>query len=104
MREQLDHFGIAAHLDSVTFSAEIGWRKPSPRIFEAALGALGERADTTVMIGDSVDDDIAGARAAGLLAVRVCREPHECVAAPAGGGFAPVRELPRLATPPFGAR
>ena len=34
---QLAFLGLESHLDAVTFSAEVGWRKPSPRIFEAAL-------------------------------------------------------------------
>ena len=104
MHEQLDHFGIAAHLDSVTFSAEVGWRKPSPRIFEAALGALGARAEATVMIGDSIDDDIGGARAAGMLAVLVRRDPFERAATPRAGVFATVHELREVIPLLFGDR
>ena len=104
MHEQLDHFGIAAHLDSVTFSAEVGWRKPSPRIFEAALGALGARAEATVMIGDSIDDDIGGARAAGMLAVLVRRDPPERGAAPRASVFATVHELREVIPLLFGDR
>ena len=32
-------------LDAAVFSGEVGWRKPSPRLFEAALRALGARAE-----------------------------------------------------------
>jgi len=69
MHEQLAHVGLAAHLDSVTFSGEIGWRKPSPRIFEHALLGLGTDAADTVMVGDTERDDIEGARAVGMRAV-----------------------------------
>jgi HAD superfamily hydrolase (TIGR01509 family) len=73
MHDQLAHFGLDRHLDSVTFSGAVGWRKPSPRIFEAALAALGTVAPTTVMVGDSPRDDVEGATAAGLRAVLLDR-------------------------------
>ncbi len=69
MRDQLAHVGLLSHLDAVTFSAEVGWRKPAPQMFEAAMRAVGSRATETVMVGDSVRDDIAGAHGAGLRAI-----------------------------------
>ena len=74
MHDQLAHLGLDAHLDSVTFSGAVGWRKPSPRIFGAAVTALGAPPQATMMVGDSVHDDIEGARAAGLRAVLLRRE------------------------------
>lgn len=71
LHAQLAFLGLDSHLDSVTFSAEVGWRKPSPRIFESATRALGTRAARTVMVGDSEAADIAGAHAAGMRAVLV---------------------------------
>jgi HAD superfamily hydrolase (TIGR01549 family) len=69
LHAQLVFLGLDTHLDSVTFSAEVGWRKPSPRIFVAALNELGTSASVTVMVGDSEVHDIAGAHAAGMRAV-----------------------------------
>lgn len=69
MYDQLAHFGLDRHLDSVTFSGQVGWRKPSPRIFAAATEALGVPAALTVMVGDSLSDDVHGARNAGMQAV-----------------------------------
>jgi HAD superfamily hydrolase (TIGR01662 family) len=73
LHEQLVFLGLDTHLDAVTFSAEVGWRKPSPRIFAAALRALGTEASGTVMVGDSEVHDIAGAHAAGMRAVLLCK-------------------------------
>jgi len=70
---QLAFLGLDTHLDAVTFSAEVGWRKPSSRIFAAALRALGTEASGTVMVGDSEVHDIAGAHAAGMRAVLLCK-------------------------------
>ncbi|MBV8193981.1 MAG: HAD-IA family hydrolase, partial [Candidatus Dormibacteraeota bacterium] len=77
MHDQIAHFGLDRHLDSVTFSGEVGWRKPSPRIFAAALRALGATAAATLMVGDSVRDDVEGARAAGISALLLRRAGRE---------------------------
>ncbi len=77
LRAQLTHLGLDAHLDAVTFSTEVGWRKPSPRIFAAALRALGTDPAHTVMVGDSERGDIAGAHRAGMRSVLVNRTGAE---------------------------
>lgn len=71
MRAQLVHVGLAPLLDSATFSGAVGWRKPSPRIIESALRDLRADAATTVMVGDSMEEDIAAAHASGLRGVLV---------------------------------
>jgi HAD superfamily hydrolase (TIGR01509 family) len=71
LHAQLAHLGLAGLFDGVTFSSEIGWRKPSPRIFAAALDSLGAEAGWTAMVGDRRREDVAGARAAGLATIRV---------------------------------
>lgn len=56
--------------DSVHTSAQIGYEKPHPRAFEAALDAVAD--GTSVwMVGDSLSADVQGARAAGIPAVLV---------------------------------
>ncbi|MFN2452192.1 MAG: HAD family hydrolase [Candidatus Dormibacteria bacterium] len=70
LRGQLSHLGLARWLDSATFSAEVGWRKPATELFSAALAALGTTASATVMVGDAAREDVAGARAAGMRSIR----------------------------------
>ncbi|MFC7202467.1 HAD family hydrolase [Haloferax namakaokahaiae] len=60
-----DHFDVAL----VTGALEAG--KPDGRSFDALLEALGTPAEETVYVGDSVEHDIAGADAAGLIPVQV---------------------------------
>jgi HAD superfamily hydrolase (TIGR01509 family) len=93
LHAQLAFLGLDRHLDSVTFSAEIGWRKPSPRIFEAAMRALGTDARGTVMVGDSEAADIAGAHAAGMCAVLISRHRGRD-SGEADAVIAALRELP----------
>ncbi|HTI51050.1 MAG TPA: HAD-IA family hydrolase [Planctomycetaceae bacterium] len=54
-------------------SAEVGYRKPSPRFFEALLAAAGCRADELLMVGDDRENDWEGARQAGIEAVLLNR-------------------------------
>ena len=73
MLAQLRHVGLAGHLDAVTFSGQIGWRKPSPRIMKAAAAAVGSPPSEIVMVGDSASDDVAGARSVGMRSVLLRR-------------------------------
>jgi putative hydrolase of the HAD superfamily len=57
----------------VVVSAEVGVQKPDPRIFGAALTALRRTAEESLFVGDSIEVDVAGARAAGLRAVLLDR-------------------------------
>jgi putative hydrolase of the HAD superfamily len=93
LHAQLAYVGLDTHLDTVTFSAEVGWRKPSPRIFAAALQALGTRASATVMVGDSETHDIAGAHAAGMRAVLLRRSGTEA-ASEADAVITAISDLP----------
>jgi putative hydrolase of the HAD superfamily len=93
LHAQLAFLGLDSHLDSVTFSAEVGWRKPSPRIFEAAMRALGTGAARTVMVGDSEAADVAGAHAAGMRAVLLSRSGDDGSSA-GDAVIASLRELP----------
>jgi putative hydrolase of the HAD superfamily len=70
----LDRLGLAPMLDGVVTSAAVGVRKPSPEIFEHALALAGVTAHDAVHVGDSLAEDVAGARAAGIEAVLIKRD------------------------------
>jgi putative hydrolase of the HAD superfamily len=61
-------------LDGVVTSAEAGARKPSAAIFERALGLAGVGGGDAIHIGDSLEEDVAGARAAGIEPVLLRRD------------------------------
>jgi putative hydrolase of the HAD superfamily len=71
-------------------STVIGFRKPDPRIFEIALARAGVAPAETVHVGDTLANDVAGARAAGITPIhfdplRACRAPgHRHVRALSG--------------------
>jgi HAD superfamily hydrolase (TIGR01509 family) len=67
-----DCFGFRPYLDAVVTSDEIGIRKPHPAAFFAALARMGvSDPASTVMVGDSLTQDVAGAQALGMRTVRV---------------------------------
>jgi len=66
--------GIARHVPVVVDSAVVGFEKPDPRIFEAALDALGVRPEAAVFVGDSLPRDMRGARDLGMSHVYVAPE------------------------------
>ncbi|TMK60684.1 MAG: HAD-IIIA family hydrolase [Actinobacteria bacterium] len=61
-------------VDAVVDSRTHGYVKPHPTIFQAALERLGVLAQEAVMVGDSVEEDVDGARALGMRAILVDRE------------------------------
>jgi putative hydrolase of the HAD superfamily len=74
LAEVLQRIGLGSHIDGVVTSAQVGERKPSPAVFDAALALAGTAADRAIHVGDSVVEDVQGARAAGLEAVMLRRD------------------------------
>lgn len=69
----LDRFGVAKYFDAIIVSADVGWRKPSPKIFTKALQTMGIAAIETVYVGDELDHDIEGAMNVGMHTVLLKR-------------------------------
>jgi len=61
-------------VDAIVDSRSHGRVKPHPTIFQAALAALGVTAEDAVMVGDSLEEDVEGARALGMRAILIDRE------------------------------
>lgn len=67
-REKIALTGLAEQMSAILVSGELGTGKPAPAIFWTALHHLGVSAGQAVHVGDSLTYDIAGAKAAGVLA------------------------------------
>lgn len=52
--------------DRVFVSEEVGYHKPNPKIFIAAITAINGRKKETLMVGDNVANDIEGAQVFGI--------------------------------------
>ncbi len=68
--------GLDRYFDSVTISSEAGYAKPAPQVFEFALARSGTNAAEALHVGDAPHLDVAGAIAAGIEAILICR-PEE---------------------------
>ncbi len=92
VRLVLKREGLEDTFDAVIISAEVGWRKPHPRIFQAALDRLGTAAAAMLFVGDDLDADVRGAQALGIEAVWLNTAGLPC---PAGAPI-PAATLTRL--------
>ena len=62
-------FGLRDMLDVALSSCYVGLRKPEPAIYRRALDILGKRAERILFIDDRAEN-VAGAAAAGMTAIR----------------------------------
>jgi putative hydrolase of the HAD superfamily len=90
LRSVLADLGLAGAVDAIVVSAEVGARKPDTQIFLAALEQLRRGPDEAVFVGDSLETDVAGARAAGVRALLLERDAP---ATPEGDGVERVFSL-----------
>ena len=71
----VEHFQLHGLVAAAVSSAEHGYLKPHPSIFEAALSQAGAEARASLMVGDSLTHDVQGARGVGMRGVLLHR--HE---------------------------
>ncbi len=83
--------GLPLRPDAVLTSSRIGYRKPHPEIYAAALRRAGCPPTEVLFVGDNVRADVQGPRAAGMRAVLLDRAgEHE------GDGEQAIRTLAEL--------
>jgi putative hydrolase of the HAD superfamily len=73
VRRTLMRFGVAELFDAIVVSVDVGWRKPSPRIFREALRTMRILVSETVYVGDELDHDVEGAMKVGMHTVLLKR-------------------------------
>ncbi|MGD8979077.1 MAG: HAD family hydrolase [candidate division WOR-3 bacterium] len=69
MREVLARLDLLSYFSATVFSDELGCTKPDVRMFKCALDQLGVVAQDAVHVGDLLNTDVAGAKAAGMKTV-----------------------------------
>ena len=93
--EAFEQAGITDLFDVVVFSSDVGAIKPSPVLFDKALGTFDVPRDRIVHVGDSFKRDVAGARAVGIDTVWISSDTE----IPEGYGCRPnliVKDLAEL--------
>ena len=74
LTDVLGRLQLAQRLDGIVTSAQVGARKPSAEIFVRALSVAGVAPAEAVHVGDSVDEDVVGARSAGIEPILIRRD------------------------------
>ena len=105
LRRVLERHGLLGHFAVISYSDEIGVRKPDAEIFQATLARAGVPPGQAVHIGDNPDADVVGARAIGMRAAHYTAG-HRAPAAQADLVVPHLAELPaevfRIASLPTG--
>jgi len=78
LRQILQNLGIGDLFEQVALSWEAGAAKPRAKIFKHALKAMGLTPRQVLHVGDSIAEDVEGARGAGLTPVLLDRLGAHC--------------------------
>lgn len=88
----LDAMGVRTYFDAVFLSITVGWRKPHPGIFTAALSELNINARDAVFVGDSYRADFQGPTQVGIRPFLI--DPGHASKVPDHARLSSVLELP----------
>jgi len=67
--QKLSKSNILHYFDTITNSEMAGVKKPNPKIFNHALEKANTNAERSIMIGDSLEADVLGAKRIGMEAI-----------------------------------
>jgi putative hydrolase of the HAD superfamily len=68
-RKIIQQLGLAPFFDVIIISGELGFRKPSPLVFQKLVDRLEIGKDELIYVGDDLEPDIIGAQNAGIQPV-----------------------------------
>ena len=69
LRRVLERHGLLRHFTAISYSDEVGYRKPDAEIFRRTLAELGVEAGEAAHVGDSPVADVQGAQGVGMRGV-----------------------------------
>jgi putative hydrolase of the HAD superfamily len=75
--ELIHDLELAGHFEKLVISARVGFQKPNPGIFQAALEQMQVVPERAMHVGDSYRADILGARRLGIRAALIARGPND---------------------------
>lgn len=93
LSDDLGPTGLAAEVDFLVTSAQVGYRKPHPRIYQFTMGLAGFRAGETVFVGDSLRADVLGAQRVGIRSILLSAVPPAAFEGEQAGSLT---EVPRI--------
>lgn len=101
-RRILRENGLDKFFQVIVISRDLGIRKPDPRVFHYTLERLQVKPDEAVHVGDSIKEDVVGAKGAGLKAVWIKGKEKEETSEEPEYIIHTITELPRIIEIKFG--
>jgi HAD superfamily hydrolase (TIGR01509 family) len=89
-------YGVEQHIDAILTSIDVGFRKPHPAIFAAAVEAAQCAPEACLMVGNSEANDVVPAKNLGMRTVRVCIEEPPPTKSAANAVVTSLREVEQL--------
>jgi len=74
IEDLLTAHGILTYFDFVVTSVRVGWKKPHPEIYDAAMAYITTPKDKVLFIGDNYDCDYTGPREYGFQSILLDKE------------------------------
>jgi putative hydrolase of the HAD superfamily len=83
--------GLAGRSEGIVISSEVGFRKPHPAFYRAAVAGFGQPEGRILFVGDDTEHDVEGPRRLGLPAALIDRDGrHGAATFPRFEGLAPL--------------
>lgn len=94
-RLALEKAGLTKFFQLIIISRDLGIRKPDPKIFKYALKKLGVKPEETIHVGDSMEQDVVGAKNAGIKSVWIKNKEEPILEEP-NYTISSITELPKI--------
>jgi putative hydrolase of the HAD superfamily len=73
----MEQNGLGSYFEQLLISAEVGFRKPHRKIFQMALEYFQVSPERAVMVGDTLEADVLGAKQSGITSVWITRRVND---------------------------
>jgi putative hydrolase of the HAD superfamily len=93
LQDDLHNTGLLWDIDILVTSAQVGVRKPHPRIYRSTLDRTGFAAEDAVFVGDSLRTDALGPQSFGIRSVLLTSAPTDAFSGPQAASLAAVSDL-----------
>jgi putative hydrolase of the HAD superfamily len=74
LRKVLERYDLLRHFSVISYSDEVGYRKPDAEIFRRTLAGLGAEPDHAAHVGDNPVADVRGAQGVGMRGIHFAAE------------------------------
>lgn len=97
LEHHMQQEGLMDYLPVRLYTYDYPWRKPDVRIFKEAARAIGVDCEKIIYVGDRIDNDVVGAKKAGMLPILIKAYTNEDKTIPGDVAYIEnITELPEM--------